>query len=443
MAGQPQPDDRRRRRRGLVLTGVGVAAVLALIVGLVVALGDDTPDGPSAAEVFAEPVASLGIDPFTDSVVPTSGTLEETDPNLAELEPPEGQLIGIELPKITIPEITFPDPPNDEGGDEDPPPTPTISGATPGLYGGTNLIDVCNKDQLIDFLTTNVEKGRAWAEVLGIEFEEIGSYIESLTDVILQADTRVTNHGFRNGVANRINSILQAGTAVLVDIFGVPVVRCKCGNPLRAPEPVAPQVEITGTTWPGISIENTIVVLPTDEVVEFVIDNVLNSELLFRLPGKPAAESTLVPQVIEVDIPESSTTTSTLLPRSTLPPGIIVGEGDVQVTLIWENDADMDLHVIDPDGYEISYSDRAAPSGGELDLDTVPDTGDSGPHAENIFWPERGAPPGRYEVYVRAFSGSGGYYMEIRVGGVIVHQESGSLSSPESSERVEFFVDTG
>jgi hypothetical protein len=40
--------------------------------------------------------------------------------------------------------------------------------------------------------------------------------------VILQRDTRVTNHGFRNGRATPTQSILQAGTAVLVDEYGVP-----------------------------------------------------------------------------------------------------------------------------------------------------------------------------------------------------------------------------
>ena len=45
----------------------------------------------------------------------------------------------------------------------------------------------------------------------------------------------MTNHSFVDGRAVAFQSILQAGTAVLVDKDGVPVARCRCGNPLLEP----------------------------------------------------------------------------------------------------------------------------------------------------------------------------------------------------------------
>ena len=60
-------------------------------------------------------------------------------------------------------------------------------------------------------------------------------YIRELRPVTLTRDTRVTNHSFVDGRAVAFQSILQAGTAVLVDKDGVPVVRCRCGNPLLEP----------------------------------------------------------------------------------------------------------------------------------------------------------------------------------------------------------------
>ena len=69
----------------------------------------------------------------------------------------------------------------------------------------------------------------------GITPEEIPAYIAGLSDVVLQADTRVTNHGFLDGQANPIDEVLQAGTAVLVDAYGIPRARCYCGNPLTPP----------------------------------------------------------------------------------------------------------------------------------------------------------------------------------------------------------------
>lgn len=77
------------------------------------------------------------------------------------------------------------------------------------------------------------------------------------------------------------------------------------------------------------------------------------------------------------------------------------GYGDVQVTLAWNNIADLDLHVIDPEGFEIYYARRSSPSGGQLDFDN---TFGFGP--ENIFWPADTAPLGTYQVFVNHYTGS-------------------------------------
>jgi len=79
--------------------------------------------------------------------------------------------------------------------------------------------------------------------------------------VVLRYDTRVTNHGFANGVATPYQSVLQAGTAVLVDRFGVPRARCYCGNPLLPPIPQSTP-HYTGDTWPRWSPTTIIVVVP-------------------------------------------------------------------------------------------------------------------------------------------------------------------------------------
>src|SRR5262245_33157730 len=78
--------------------------------------------------------------------------------------------------------------------------------------------------------------------------------------------------------------------------------------------------------------------------------------------------------------------------------------GDVQLSLIWDNTNDLDLHCVDPQGFEIYYSQRRSPSGGVLDVDrnaacnqVVKDP------VENIYWPAGGAPNGNYRVYVNYF----------------------------------------
>jgi hypothetical protein len=102
-------------------------------------------------------------------------------------------------------------------------------------FGGSGSNRVCDRDKLIRFLRANPERMREWARVLGVSptFAAVKKYIAKLHPVTLTRDTQVTNHAFRNGRAVPFQAILKAGTAVLVDKYGVPVVRCYCGNPLK------------------------------------------------------------------------------------------------------------------------------------------------------------------------------------------------------------------
>jgi uncharacterized protein YfaP (DUF2135 family) len=81
-----------------------------------------------------------------------------------------------------------------------------------------------------------------------------------------------------------------------------------------------------------------------------------------------------------------------------------LGTGDVQVTLQWDNTADLDLHLVDPNGEEICYLHERSASGGELDVDANAGCGGSlSSPVENIFWPYGEAPHGRYRVFVEYF----------------------------------------
>jgi hypothetical protein len=81
-----------------------------------------------------------------------------------------------------------------------------------------------------------------------------------------------------------------------------------------------------------------------------------------------------------------------------------VGTGDVQVSVSWTEDSDVDLHVIDPSGEEIFYGHRVAQSGGELDLDSNPACRLDGKRNENVTFPAGRAPHGEYIVLVDYWS---------------------------------------
>lgn len=83
---------------------------------------------------------------------------------------------------------------------------------------------------------------------------------------------------------------------------------------------------------------------------------------------------------------------------------VFVGTGDVQVSLTFDQQDDVDLSVTDPNGDTVFFGNRSVASGGMLDLDANPVCGSPRGNAENITWPEGTAPDGNYDVFVDLFA---------------------------------------
>ena len=112
------------------------------------------------------------------------------------------------------------------------------------------------------------------------------------------------------------------------------------------------------------------------------------------------------------------------------------GYGDVQVTLTWDNESDLDLWVTDPTGELIYYGNDIGASGGQLDVD---DTDGYGP--ENIFWGQGLAPTGQYKVQLDYYSGVGVANYSILVSTSLgVQQYSGSISPDQTLDIVTFVL---
>jgi hypothetical protein len=163
-------------------------------------------------------------------------------------------------------------------------PARQVSGATPGLYGGTRDKATCNVEQLVAFLTSHTAEGKAWAATQGISVQQMPEYLRSLTPVVLRVDTRVVNHGFRAGKATPRPAVLQAGTAVLVDNRGVPRAKCACGNPLLPAGSTATALQYTGPRWSGFAPDRVTVVTPGRPVDQFTVTDSATGEP-FTLPA--------------------------------------------------------------------------------------------------------------------------------------------------------------
>jgi len=80
----------------------------------------------------------------------------------------------------------------------------------------------------------------------------------------------------------------------------------------------------------------------------------------------------------------------------------VATSADVQVSLSFDQDTDVDLYVEEPDGTRIFFGAPMSPSGGELDLDSNPGCSIDGVNQENISWSS--APVGEYIVLVDYFT---------------------------------------
>jgi hypothetical protein len=218
---------------------VGAVALVALAVGIAVLLtpfgGEPSDDAAVATTVDTgvavrfEAADVAGDDPFTPSV--TNDVV------------PTVRAIARETAAATVAELPT-------AGAAGP---PVAAGDTPGLYGGdpeTPLL--CDALELAERLAAEPDAGSAAAEVLAVDPDELATYLDGTTPVLLTIDTVVTNHALVAGRAEPFVSVLEAGTVVLVDERGAPVVRCACGNPL-APvgDSELPSLDLTGpAAWP-------------------------------------------------------------------------------------------------------------------------------------------------------------------------------------------------
>lgn len=78
-----------------------------------------------------------------------------------------------------------------------------------------------------------------------------------------------------------------------------------------------------------------------------------------------------------------------------------VNSGEIHAALIWNDIADLDLHVITPSGEHMYYAHKESRCGGWLDVDMNAGGRYSLEPIENIFWAS--SPNGKYQFYVHNF----------------------------------------
>ncbi|MFJ8648722.1 DUF6777 domain-containing protein [Streptomyces sp. NPDC093546] len=260
----------RRRRYGALATLAASTVTAGL---LATGCGGDGDGGkprgagaveglPGPGEVLLQAVSAHGPAPFTPSTVRPSPDAPGSPPSA---EPGAAAATGV------------------------------VSGATPGLYGGARSVASCDVARQTRLLTSDDAKAAAFAQAAGVAQVRLAAWLDGLTPVVLRTDTRVTGHGYGDGSAAAFQAVLQAGTAVLVDEYGAPRVRCASGSPLRAPVAEEGGVEYKGQSWPGFDPGRVVTVNATHHAVESLfIVSVVSSTLIERRTGTEGEQDRIV-----------------------------------------------------------------------------------------------------------------------------------------------------
>ncbi len=308
----------RDRKRGILIGALAVAAVVLLALGVVLMTTSGSGDeaattaivstdsesvepttttraaegqvegvsalgpGETAGEIFLEPAGSPGPDSFTGGEVFAGPVVATTAPVATTTTEPPTTVTTL-AGQVLV-----------EGR----------SGDRPGLYGGTRDSTRCDAAAILSFLQTSPAEAEAWVAALNsdpdlrwgedrtsLAVADLSDYFSELTPVTLIEDTRVTNHGFRDGKPTPRQSVLEAGTAVLVDRYGVPRAKCACGNPLIPPQAVPLSPTYVGTPWVGWGTTIIVVIQPTVVVIEdFVLIDIWDGTAYKRPVGTSGTE---------------------------------------------------------------------------------------------------------------------------------------------------------
>lgn len=260
------------RRWGWVVVGALVAAAVVIGALIGVVLNGRSPDA-KAVEVVLEGVGSEAASPFTETVV-SEGVVPADLVGFSTAS--SSGSVGPSSAGVVVSQV---------------------SGDRAGLYGSTSAGPVCSPEGLALRVAADPAVERVWAGVMGLDAAEVDPFIKGLTPVVLGRDTAVTNHAYGADGARAFQSVLEAGTPVLVDATGAPRVRCSCGNPLLAPAVEGRDVEVVGERWPGFDPREVSEIRPSaDPVTE-----IQTVDVDTRQPVSVAVGAEPAPDTVELD----------------------------------------------------------------------------------------------------------------------------------------------
>ena len=234
----PNPPDPANPRTTAILAASGVALTILVLSALVVVVftAGGGESGPTQGEAVLVAANTSVADPFTRSVLVAPVTISDQVRS-------KSQALLQQVPIRA-----------DRG-------VRLISGRQPELYGATGETFPCDVATLANILDADPLKAEAWGLALGLAPPQLPFYLNTLTPVVLTADTWVTAHTLAGSAVEAKQAVLQSGNAVLIDPLGVPRVHCASGVPLTPPANTdLTQYRLNGEAWTSFSPQHVVAV---------------------------------------------------------------------------------------------------------------------------------------------------------------------------------------
>ncbi|MEM7093507.1 MAG: DUF6777 domain-containing protein [Actinomycetota bacterium] len=237
LAGSSARSPAKSGPRRWPLVAAAIAVVAAAIAGFTLLRGSDQP----------------GVQ-LVSAVEPGPGPFVETSPPIIDLDDPD--LLPLEIA-------------------DDPGVIVTIRGDAPGLYGASSARALCDTDAVIDQLNARPDRLSAWADVASLVSSQAASRLETGADGFLKTDVVVTLASLDTETTEvtTIDAVLERGTVVLIDEFGVPFMRCRDGAPILPASSVDLTADPVGTRWSGFDPADVIAIVPGTRLAMLDVDD--------------------------------------------------------------------------------------------------------------------------------------------------------------------------
>lgn len=164
-------------------------------------------------------------------------------------------------------------------------------------------------------------------------------------------------------------------------------------------------------------------VLPHAKAIKVLVENIHMPNFVTLVGAKNPADPTMFKWGNNFSWAYTGDVTDSIKERVKAAGGNVTGV--LRVSLSWHNHDDLDLHIIEPNGYRIHFGNKRqlSPTGGMLDVDMNMGGGKTRTPVENICWAQAPKTEGKYSVivnnYCRRDNQDGGFEVEIEYNGEI------------------------